>query len=92
MDYWSVCDFLSPLVAYGSWFDHVKSWLNAEDKEHMMHISYEEMIMVRHLTVCSSLEVRDATCGWRVGGSNPQTDRTNVVGEGSACPSLIPTA
>lgn len=39
------------LVAYGSWFDHVKSWLNAEDKEHIMHISYEEMIMVRHLTV-----------------------------------------
>ncbi|XP_030272271.1 sulfotransferase 2B1-like isoform X1 [Sparus aurata] len=37
--------FLDGKVAYGSWFDHVKSWLNAEDKEHMMHISYEEMIM-----------------------------------------------
>ncbi|XP_073346350.1 sulfotransferase 2B1-like [Pagrus major] len=37
--------FLDGKVIYGSWFDHVKSWLNAEDKEHMMHISYEEMIM-----------------------------------------------
>ncbi|XP_036937080.1 sulfotransferase 2B1-like isoform X1 [Acanthopagrus latus] len=37
--------FLDGKVAYGSWFDHVKSWLNAEDKEHIMHISYEEMIM-----------------------------------------------
>ncbi|XP_037613109.1 sulfotransferase 2B1-like [Sebastes umbrosus] len=30
---------------FGTWFDHVKSWLNAEDKEHVMHISYEEMLM-----------------------------------------------
>ncbi|XP_049916643.1 sulfotransferase 2B1-like [Epinephelus moara] len=37
--------FLDGKVAYGSWFDHVKSWLNAEDKEHIMYISYEEMIM-----------------------------------------------
>nr|XP_033468176.1 sulfotransferase 2B1-like isoform X1 [Epinephelus lanceolatus] len=36
--------FLDGKVAYGSWFDHVKSWLNAEDKEHIMYISYEEMI------------------------------------------------
>ncbi|KAK5851317.1 hypothetical protein PBY51_002120 [Eleginops maclovinus] len=37
--------FLDGKVMFGSWFDHVKSWLNAEDKEHIMHISYEEMIM-----------------------------------------------
>ncbi|XP_078019640.1 sulfotransferase 2B1-like isoform X1 [Epinephelus lanceolatus] len=37
--------FLDGKVAYGSWFDHVKSWLNAEDKEHIMYISYEKMIM-----------------------------------------------
>ncbi|XP_078019665.1 sulfotransferase 2B1-like isoform X2 [Epinephelus lanceolatus] len=37
--------FLDGKVVYGSWFDHVKSWLNAEDKEHIMYISYEEMIM-----------------------------------------------
>ncbi|XP_073343428.1 sulfotransferase 2B1-like [Pagrus major] len=36
--------FLDGKVRHGSWFDHV-SWLNAEDKEHMMHISYEEMLM-----------------------------------------------
>ena len=35
---------------FGSWFDHVKSWLNAEDKERMMYISYEEMKMVRFHT------------------------------------------
>ncbi|KAG7236451.1 hypothetical protein INR49_000929 [Caranx melampygus] len=32
-------------VMYGSWFDHVKGWLNAEDKDHIMYIAYEEMIM-----------------------------------------------
>ncbi|XP_074476772.1 sulfotransferase 2B1-like isoform X2 [Sebastes fasciatus] len=37
--------FLDGKVVYGTWFDHVKSWLNAEDTEHVMHMSYEEMIM-----------------------------------------------
>ncbi|XP_076616621.1 sulfotransferase 2B1-like [Chaetodon auriga] len=37
--------FLDGKVNFGSWFDHVKSWLNAEDKERIMYISYEEMIM-----------------------------------------------
>ncbi|XP_070783036.1 sulfotransferase family 2, cytosolic sulfotransferase 2 [Enoplosus armatus] len=37
--------FLEGKVIFGSWFDHVKSWLNAEDKEQIMYISYEEMIM-----------------------------------------------
>ncbi|XP_042364287.1 sulfotransferase 2B1-like [Plectropomus leopardus] len=37
--------FLDGKVMFGSWFDHVKSWLNAEHKECIMYISYEEMIM-----------------------------------------------
>ncbi|XP_076005709.1 sulfotransferase family 2, cytosolic sulfotransferase 2 [Genypterus blacodes] len=37
--------FLEGKVMFGSWFDHVKGWLNAEDKEHIMYICYEEMIM-----------------------------------------------
>ncbi|KAJ4922024.1 hypothetical protein JOQ06_004043, partial [Pogonophryne albipinna] len=37
--------FLDGKVMFGSWFDHVKSWLNAADEEHIMHISYEQMIM-----------------------------------------------
>ncbi|XP_047465877.1 sulfotransferase 2A1-like [Mugil cephalus] len=36
--------FLEGKAAYGSWFDHVKGWLNAEDKENVMYIAYEEMI------------------------------------------------
>lgn len=36
-----------PPVAFGSWFDHVKGWLNAEDEEHILTIAYEEMITVR---------------------------------------------
>ncbi|XP_062298485.1 sulfotransferase 2B1-like [Scomber scombrus] len=36
--------FLDGKVMFGSWFDHVKGWLNAEDKERIMYISYEEMI------------------------------------------------
>uniref|UniRef100_A0A3Q4BMK9 Sulfotransferase n=1 Tax=Mola mola TaxID=94237 RepID=A0A3Q4BMK9_MOLML len=30
---------------FGSWFDHVKSWLNAPDKGHIMYICYEDMLM-----------------------------------------------
>ncbi|XP_034564598.1 sulfotransferase family 2, cytosolic sulfotransferase 2 [Notolabrus celidotus] len=37
--------FLDGEVIFGSWFDHVKSWLNAEDKKNIMYISYEELIM-----------------------------------------------
>ncbi|KAM6963587.1 sulfotransferase family 2, cytosolic sulfotransferase 2 [Tautogolabrus adspersus] len=37
--------FLKGEVMFGSWFDHVKSWLNAQDKERIMYISYEELIM-----------------------------------------------
>ncbi|XP_053269150.1 sulfotransferase 2B1 isoform X2 [Pleuronectes platessa] len=37
--------FLDGKVCHGSWFDHIKGWLNAEDKERIMYISYEEMIM-----------------------------------------------
>ncbi|XP_053196910.1 sulfotransferase 2B1-like [Scomber japonicus] len=37
--------FLDGKVMFGSWFDHVKGWLNAEDKARIMYISYEEMIM-----------------------------------------------
>ncbi|XP_069011468.1 sulfotransferase 2B1-like [Embiotoca jacksoni] len=37
--------FLDGKVLFGTWFDHVKGWLNAEDKERIMYISYEEMIM-----------------------------------------------
>ncbi|XP_028263521.1 sulfotransferase family cytosolic 2B member 1-like isoform X2 [Parambassis ranga] len=35
--------FLDGKVQHGSWFDHVKSWLNAENKQHIMYISYEEL-------------------------------------------------
>ncbi|KAF7643839.1 hypothetical protein LDENG_00232410 [Lucifuga dentata] len=35
----------NPQIVFGSWFDHVKGWLNAEDKEHIMYISYEEIIL-----------------------------------------------
>ncbi|XP_072229494.1 sulfotransferase 2B1-like isoform X1 [Leuresthes tenuis] len=37
--------FLDGQVMFGSWFDHIKSWLNADDKQSIMYISYEEMIM-----------------------------------------------
>ncbi|XP_058477137.1 sulfotransferase 2B1-like [Solea solea] len=37
--------FLDGKVPFNSWFDHVKDWLNAEDKGHIMYISYEEMKM-----------------------------------------------
>ncbi|XP_023805141.1 sulfotransferase family cytosolic 2B member 1-like [Oryzias latipes] len=37
--------FLDGKVIFGSWFDHVSGWLNADDKDRIMYISYEEMIM-----------------------------------------------
>lgn len=31
---------------FGSWFDHVKGWLSAEDDNPILYLSYEEMIAV----------------------------------------------
>uniref|UniRef100_A0A8C6T2T7 Sulfotransferase n=1 Tax=Neogobius melanostomus TaxID=47308 RepID=A0A8C6T2T7_9GOBI len=36
--------FLEGKMIYGSWFDHVKSWLSAADTHRIMYICYEEMI------------------------------------------------
>lgn len=36
--------FLDGKVMFGSWFDHVKGWLRAEDKDRILYMSYEEMI------------------------------------------------
>ncbi|KAK1902420.1 Sulfotransferase 2B1 [Dissostichus eleginoides] len=44
--------FLDGKVLFGSWFDHVKSWLNAEDEEHIMHISYEQIMDLKD-SVCN---------------------------------------
>ncbi|KAM6951453.1 sulfotransferase 2B1-like [Aplochiton taeniatus] len=37
--------FLNGKIMFGSWFDHVKGWLNAKNPDRTMYISYEEMIM-----------------------------------------------
>lgn len=50
----SVLSHLSPAVTFGSWFDHVKGWISAEDKDHILYMSYEEMIAVSSAPVCSS--------------------------------------
>ncbi|XP_051968707.1 sulfotransferase 2B1-like isoform X1 [Xyrauchen texanus] len=36
--------FLDGKIMFGSWFDHVKGWLNVQDKEHTLFLFYEEMI------------------------------------------------
>ncbi|KAJ0059702.1 hypothetical protein NL108_011187, partial [Boleophthalmus pectinirostris] len=36
--------FLEGEVPYCSWFDHMKGWLNMEDKSHILYVAYEEMI------------------------------------------------
>uniref|UniRef100_A0A3P9Q097 Sulfotransferase n=1 Tax=Poecilia reticulata TaxID=8081 RepID=A0A3P9Q097_POERE len=36
--------FLTGKVIFGSWFDHVKGWLNAKEELQIMYISYEDMI------------------------------------------------
>uniref|UniRef100_A0A8C5A8V8 Sulfotransferase n=1 Tax=Gadus morhua TaxID=8049 RepID=A0A8C5A8V8_GADMO len=42
--------FLDGKVIFGSWFDHVKGWLSATE-QHIMYISYEEMILVGRLQI-----------------------------------------
>ncbi|KAM3842546.1 sulfotransferase 2B1-like [Diretmus argenteus] len=37
--------FLDGKVMFGSWFEHIKGWLDAKEKGRTMYISYEEMIM-----------------------------------------------
>ncbi|XP_072523144.1 sulfotransferase 2B1-like [Salminus brasiliensis] len=36
--------FLNGKIMFGSWFDHVKGWLNVKNEDHIFYISYEEMI------------------------------------------------
>lgn len=48
-------------VIFGSWFDHVSGWLNADDKDRIMYISYEEMIMVRYIFFLSKLVTQTVT-------------------------------
>ncbi|XP_043085996.1 sulfotransferase 2B1-like [Puntigrus tetrazona] len=36
--------FLDGTIIFGSWFDHVKGWIGAEEQESILHIFYEEMI------------------------------------------------
>ncbi|MBN3310789.1 sulfotransferase family 2, cytosolic sulfotransferase 2 [Amia ocellicauda] len=36
--------FINGKVMFGSWFDHVKGWLNAKNQDLIMYITYEEMI------------------------------------------------
>ena len=47
------------LVIFGSWFDHVKGWLSATE-QHIMYISYEEMILVGRLQI--QLKKKPASC------------------------------
>ncbi|XP_030237283.1 sulfotransferase family cytosolic 2B member 1 [Gadus morhua] len=37
--------FLDGKAIFGSWFNHVKGWLSAAEQQHIMYISYEEMIL-----------------------------------------------
>ncbi|XP_055082668.1 sulfotransferase 2B1-like isoform X1 [Periophthalmus magnuspinnatus] len=41
--------FLEGNVPFGSWFDHVKGWLNPEDKSHILYLSFEEMLQAQDL-------------------------------------------
>ncbi|XP_060114557.1 sulfotransferase 2A1-like [Heteronotia binoei] len=36
-------DFLSGNVVYGSWFDHVKGWMELKGRPNLFYISYEEL-------------------------------------------------
>ncbi|XP_030629938.1 sulfotransferase family 2, cytosolic sulfotransferase 2 [Chanos chanos] len=37
--------FLDGKIMFGSWFDHVKGWLNAKDQDHISYIAYEDLIL-----------------------------------------------
>ncbi|CAL8313871.1 unnamed protein product [Arctogadus glacialis] len=37
--------FLDGKAIFGSWFDHVKGWMSSAEQQHIMYISYEEMIL-----------------------------------------------
>ncbi|XP_028264448.1 sulfotransferase family cytosolic 2B member 1-like [Parambassis ranga] len=48
--------FLDGKVVNGSWFDHVNSWLKADDKEHILYICYEDMITDLKASVAKAAE------------------------------------
>ncbi|KAI5103033.1 sulfotransferase family 2, cytosolic sulfotransferase 2, partial [Silurus meridionalis] len=51
--------FLKAKIIFGSWFEHVKGWLNAKDQDRIFYISYEEMIQVNIscYTLCSVTKI-----------------------------------
>ncbi|XP_068161647.1 sulfotransferase 2B1-like [Antennarius striatus] len=46
-------------MPYGSWFDHVKSWLNAEDKEQFLYLNYEDMVQNLENSVARTAQFLD---------------------------------
>ncbi|XP_068162135.1 sulfotransferase 2B1-like [Antennarius striatus] len=46
-------------MPYGSWFDHVKSWLNAEDKERITYLNYEDMVQNLENSVARTAQFLD---------------------------------
>ncbi|XP_068161581.1 sulfotransferase 2B1-like [Antennarius striatus] len=46
-------------LPYGSWFDHVKSWMNVEDKERIIYLNYEDMVQNLEDSVASIAKFLD---------------------------------
>lgn len=51
--------FVDGKVMFGSWFDHVKGWLHPGGLQHIMYISYEEMIQDLKAAVARLAEFLD---------------------------------
>ncbi|KAM8927539.1 sulfotransferase 2B1-like [Pelodytes ibericus] len=89
-----VNDFLSGSVPFGSWFDHIKGWMQMKDKDNFLFITFEELKKDHRETVtkiCKFLgkELDEKAIDLVVEHSSFQSMKTNNMSNNSLAPESI---
>ncbi|KAM3922403.1 sulfotransferase 2B1-like [Leptodactylus fuscus] len=87
-------DFIQGKSLYGSWFDHVKGWMQMKDDERFFFITYEELLQDHRgsvIRICKFLgqELDDAQIDLVVKHSTFQSMKDNPMSNWSQIPSEI---
>ncbi|XP_063797701.1 sulfotransferase 2B1-like [Pseudophryne corroboree] len=87
-------DFLQGRVPFGSWFDHIKGWMQMIDKENFLFVTYEDLKQDHRGTVkkiCTFLgkEVDEQTINLVVEHSSFSSMKNNNMSNNSLVPDYI---
>ncbi|XP_075696093.1 sulfotransferase 2B1 [Rhinoderma darwinii] len=87
-------DFIKGNVLYGSWFDHVKGWMQMKDDSRFFFITYEELIQDLRgsvVRICQFLgqELNDAQIDLVVEQSTFKSMKENIMSNWSQIPSEV---